>query len=81
MEPMKKRKMWIGNLDGDRRGLLIASSKERARQIVGTSRRDFDDYWVLQPSVDPGLEAEVLYTKPIEDNHGSWQQGRRRRER
>lgn len=72
--PMKTMKMWIGNLDGDRSGLVIASSKERARWIVGTSRADFDSYWVLQPGVDQGLEFEVLYTRT--DATSKWQQGR-----
>lgn len=80
-------KMWIGNLDGERAGLVIASSKERARRIVGTSRADFDGFWVLQPTVDESLEVEKLYTRSMLDGvsscsrhtatvTGTWQQGR-----
>lgn len=79
---MKTMKMWIGNLDGIRESLVIAPSKERARKIVGTSRSDFENYWVLQPSIDQGLEFEVLYTRMmgLSGLSGSlWQQGRRPR--
>ena len=73
-----KMKMWIGNLDGSRAGLVIAPSKERACKIVGAGRTDFDSYWKLHP-VDTSLEAETLYTRPIgPDPNGpaAWQQGR-----
>jgi hypothetical protein len=30
LTPMKTMKMWIGNLDGDRQGLVIAPSKKRS---------------------------------------------------
>lgn len=73
---MKTMKMWLGNLDGSRQGLVIAPSKERARRIVGTSRKDFDDYWVVQPGVDQSLEFEVLYTRSMARPSAPWQQGR-----
>lgn len=79
LTPMTTMKMWIGNLDGDRQELVIASSKERARKIVGTSRSDFDSYWVLQAGVDQGLEFEVLYTRAMGRDGALWQQGRCRR--
>lgn len=71
-------KMWIGNLDGSRAGLVIAPTKERARKIVGAGRTDFDAYWRLHP-VDTTLAAETLYTRPIgpEPNGlAQWEQGR-----
>lgn len=74
-----KMKMWIGNLDGRRAGLVISSSKEKARKIVGAGKTDFDDYWVLQPAVDESLEFEVLYTMPTRariSKDGKWQQGK-----
>lgn len=74
--PMKSVKMWIGNLDGDRIGLVIASSKEHARRIVNASRKEFEDYWVLQTGVDQGLEFELLYTKPIGKPGVAWTEGR-----
>jgi hypothetical protein len=57
-----KLKMWIGNLDGSREGLVIAPTQVRARAIIGTSRGDFDGYWRQHP-IDPRLEPEVLYTR------------------
>jgi hypothetical protein len=71
---MRSVKMWIGNLDGDRQGLVIAPSKERARKIIGTSRSDFEDHWAVQPGVYHGLEFEVLYTR--RGRSDLWQQGR-----
>lgn len=72
-----KLKMWIGNLDGSRQGLVIAPTKERARKIVGTSRSDFDGYWVLQPAIDASLDPDVLYTRRFADRNTStpWQRG------
>lgn len=37
---MSKLKMWIGNLDGRREGLVIATTKKRAIEIVGAGRTD-----------------------------------------
>ena len=74
--PMTSVKMWIGNLDGDRQGLVIAPSKERARKIVGTSRADFENHWVRQSGVNQGLEFEVLYTRVMGAADDQWQQGR-----
>lgn len=74
LTPMRSMKMWIGNLDGERQGLVIAPSKERARKIVNTSRRDFDDFWVVQAGVDQGLEFEVLHTRVGASD--VWKQGR-----
>ena len=72
-----KMKMWIGNLDGRRAGLVIASSKERARKIVGTGRSDFDGHWRLQPGVDASLEVEKLYTRKLTHarEQPAWQLG------
>ena len=61
-----KLKMWIGNYDGVRRGLIIAPTKKRALEVLQEhgrcGRTHFDDYWSLQADVDPALEPEVLYT-------------------
>lgn len=77
-----KLKMWIGNLDGSREGLVIASSKKRAVEVlrgsVNVGRTDFDTYWTERP-VDPSLEPEVLYTRPFADKlrgAATWQRGR-----
>lgn len=71
-----KLKMWIGNLDGTRQGLVISGSKTRACAIVGTSRNDFDGYWAMQPAIDASLETDVLYTRKFADRTASWQRGR-----
>ena len=72
-----KLKMWTGNLDGHRYGLVIAPSKERARKIVGTGRTDFDGHWVLQACVDASKDPEVLYTRPMRTGStAEWQRGR-----
>jgi hypothetical protein len=69
-------KMWIGNLDGSRQGLVIAPSKKRAREIVGASRSDFDGHWAVQDQVDENLEFEKLYTRVFDENQARWTQGR-----
>ncbi len=72
-------KMWIGNLDGTRAGLVIAPNKTRARAIINTSRNQFEDYWVLQPAVDTTLEVETLYTRSYDARHDTvtaWYKGR-----
>ena len=73
---MRTAKMWIGNLDGSRSGLVVASSKKRAREIVGASRGEFENHWVLQTGIEQGLEPETLYTRPIVGAKQSWQRGR-----
>lgn len=70
-----KLKMWIGNLDGVRQGLVISTSKNRARKIVHTSLNEFNGYWALQPSVNELLEVDVLYTRKIRDGE-AWHIGR-----
>jgi hypothetical protein len=72
-------KMWIGNLDGRRSGCVIAPTKKRAIEIVGCTRSDFDNYWVLRPEIDPDLEPETLYTRKIAATplaRGPWFKGR-----
>ena len=72
-----KLKMWTGNLDGAREGLVIAATKKRAREVVGGGRTNFDDYWRLAPHVDASLDPETLYTRPIPPSTTStWQRGR-----
>lgn len=73
-----KLKMWVGNFDGARQGLVIAANKQCARKVVRAGRADFDGYWSEQP-VDPALEPEVLYTRAFTrygEPPGPWQQGR-----
>ena len=69
-----KLKMWTGNLDGRRQGLVIAPSKQRARAVVGCGLIDFNRYWREQ-AIDEALASEVLYTRPF-DSRGPWVAGR-----
>jgi hypothetical protein len=76
-----KFKMWIGNLDGDRQGLVVAASSRKAAAIVGTTRWDLENYWVLQPGLiteakakELGFEPGVLYTRF--PGHPEWTEGR-----
>jgi hypothetical protein len=75
---VSKLKMWVGNLDGVRQGLVIAASKTRARAIIGTGSSDFEGHWTQQPAIDPTLETDVLYTRKFADRRASvpWQRGR-----
>ena len=73
--PETKLKMWTGNLDGRRRGRVIASSKRRASEIVGSSLTDFNRYWREDQPIDEALAPEVLYTRPF-NSRGPWFAGR-----
>ncbi len=57
-------KMWIGNLDGSRQGLVIAASKSSAAKAAGMSLHTFNGYFALQTCVYQGMEPDVLYTRP-----------------
>lgn len=74
-----KLKMWVGNFDGSRQGLVIAPTKKRAREIVSIGRTDFDAYWHERP-VDTSLEPEVFYTRPFAESlragTATWYRGR-----
>ena len=73
--PKPKLKMWTGNLDGRRRGRVIAPSKQRASEIVGSSLTDFNRHWREEQPIDETLASEVLYTRPF-DSRGPWVAGR-----
>jgi hypothetical protein len=64
---LKKLKMWIGNLDGRRQGLVIAATKARAVEVAGVGRTDFNAHWHQLREIDPALDPEVLYTRPYAD--------------
>ena len=75
-----KMKMWIGNYDGSRQGLVIAPTKKRAMEIIGSGRNNFNGYWVLQESIEPNLSPELLYTRDMRDKYREpkppWHEGR-----
>ena len=71
-----KMKMWIGNFDGRRQGLVIAPTKKRAREVTGRSVTEFNNYW-HEISNNSGLEPEVLYTRPFDAKSDTpWKRGR-----
>jgi hypothetical protein len=75
-----KLKMWTGNLDGRREGLVIAPTKVRALAVLSaatgrSSRGDFDAYWRERP-VDPTLLPEVLYTRRYGARDDTWVVGK-----
>lgn len=69
MRSMKVKQFTTGNLDGDRRGLVLATSKKAAIEAIGRiSLRDFNNSWVERQGEEkePGdFDVGVLYTKPI----------------
>ena len=70
---MRCLRCWIGNYDGRREGLVIASTKGAARAAIPTGRTDFERYWCEQADLPADVtEVEVLYTRP---NIGSWRGG------
>ena len=76
---MKKLKMWIGNLDGRRQGLVIATTKARAIEIAGVGRTDFNAHWHEVRQIDSALAPDTLYTRPYADSlrgAKTWSAGR-----
>lgn len=70
-------KWFIGNLDGDRQGLVIANSWKRAAEIAGTSVYDMQLYWHRHTTNCPiGLERETLYVRPFA-RYAEWEKARR----
>ncbi len=70
---MAALKMWIGNYDGRRQGLVVASNRQRAIDIIDTDPHDFDNFWAEVPSTrmdaeDPAgdIEPDVLYLRPFQ---------------
>lgn len=75
-----KLKMWIGNFDGRRQGLVIAPTKQRAIEVAGVGRTDFNAYWHEVSPIPTDLEPEVFYTRPfadsLRDGKAVWRRGR-----
>ncbi len=63
---MKTLKMWIGNLDGKRGGLIIAFSQSAALRALNKKMRvssaDFERYWCEMVAPYPELKADTVYT-------------------
>jgi len=62
-------KLWIGNYDGRREGLIYARSKTAAAKILGIGMHAFNNYWnepsrVVQVNGVSDFDPETLYTRP-----------------
>lgn len=79
-----KLKVWIGNLDGSRQGLVIASSQIAGAKAVNTGLTDFRRYWKAINEASEGeltrFQVETLYTRPMaskaHDGLVPWNKGR-----
>ena len=68
-------KCYQGNLDGLRRGLIIAATQKVAAEIAGCSLNGFRDYWNLDGNwPEQELKTKILYTKPY-DSRDPWIEG------
>lgn len=74
-------KMFIGNYDGRREGLIIAKSKSAAAKIAGCSVRTFNNYWseatrVIQVNGVGDFEPDTLYTRSNQTWGGTFFKGK-----
>jgi hypothetical protein len=77
MKP-RRLKCWIGNLDGSRYGLVIATSQKRAAKVLGMGLQMFNNYFAEADEVSTLRKSETLYTKPISNRfgeHHEWVEG------
>lgn len=76
-ERKKVMKCFTGNLDGTRRGLVCATSKVAAQKAVGTSRGDFNGYWMQTTElIEPAASnPEIVFVKLFDAAPGTpWTQ-------
>lgn len=73
-----KIKTFIGNYDGLRQGLVIASTKREAAQAIEWSTKDFRDYWdeTITSWSFRDLKHKTLYTRANNNPSGTWVEGR-----
>lgn len=69
-------KCYTGNLDGLRRGLIIASNQKEAAAGVGCSVYSFREFWSTTRTLpEQEIKPNTLYTQPF-DSSGPWIEGR-----
>lgn len=74
---MAQLKCFQGNLDGLRRGLVIASNQKDAAQAAGCSVYAFREMWSSVGKQPTGeFKTNTLYTLPYDDRGGQWVEGR-----
>jgi len=69
-------KCYVGNLDGTREGLIVASSQKEAATIAKTTLYDFRNYWhaTVNPWPIKSPKPRTLYTRMFNSN-GEWVEG------
>lgn len=71
----KPIKCYIGNYDGQRDGMIYATSKREAAKVAGCSVYHFERYWLQHsPWPMPNPKALTLYTRK-NDYCSDWQEG------
>jgi hypothetical protein len=72
----EKVKCYIGNLDGDRLGLVVAANQREAARIASTGLVDFRRHWNARLSPWPiqAPKLRTLYTRWYDG--GEWVEGR-----
>ena len=77
-----KLRCYIGNLDGDREGLVIAPNQRLAAKIAGVSLYDFRNHWIeyTHHRTSEVTEELTLYTRWMYPLNSRWVKGRVRRE-
>ena len=70
-----KLKMWTGNYDGERRGLVITTSKTKAAKLAHASVHHFSEYW-NECDIIEGLLPDTIYTQPYDIHTNVWMVGR-----
>lgn len=57
-------KWFMGNHDGKRNGLVVASSQKKVAEVAGTTVYDVQRFWHVQHGdPPPGLKENTLYTR------------------
>lgn len=74
-------RLWLGNYDGRREGLVYAPSKVAAARAIGISIAVFNAWWVepsrvVQINGVGDLEPETLYTRPYHTYGSAFVKGR-----
>lgn len=65
---MRKLKCFMGNHDGRRRGVILATSQVAAAKALGQGVASFRNFWHdIEECPVPNAKPLTLYTRPIDD--------------
>jgi len=71
----RRVRVYIGNYDGTREGLVVAANQKDAAKVAHCSVYHFREYWSARPDWPlTKLKLGVLYTRKI-DARNEWQEG------